>query len=215
MTGYIIGALLSALTVLILIVLVRTITFKPQKLDPVAQENIPLDKDKIVADMVDMVRCKTISNRNEALVDRAEFEKFELLLADRFPLIHKNCDLKKIGKTGLLYFLKGKSCEKPSVCMAHYDVVPINEEGWNSPAFEGIIKDGFIIGRGTIDTKSTLCGIMEALEKMLSEGFVPKNDLYLSFSGEEEIDGTSCPEIVSYLEENGINVTMKDLGFYY
>ena len=109
MTGYIIGALLSALTVLILIVLVRTLTFKPQKLEPVAEENIPLDKDKIVADMVDMVRCKTISNRNEALVDRAEFEKFELLLAERFPLIHKNCDLKKIGETGLLYFLKGKS----------------------------------------------------------------------------------------------------------
>lgn len=204
MTGYIIGALLSALAVLILIVLIRTITFKPKKLEPVTQENIPLDKEKIVADMVDMVRCKTISNRDESLVDRSEFEKFELLLAERFPLIHKSCDLKKIGKTGLLYFLKGKSSEKPSVCMAHYDVVPVNEEGWDLPAFEGIIKDGCIVGRGTIDTKSTLCGLMEALEKMLSEGFVPENDLYLSFSGEEEIDGTSCPEIVSYLEENGI-----------
>ena len=100
MTGYIIGALLSALTVLILIVLVRTITFKPQKLDPVAQENIPLDKDKIVADMVDMVRCKTISNRNEALVDRAEFEKFELLLAERFPLIHKSTAHKGVPQHG-------------------------------------------------------------------------------------------------------------------
>ena len=201
MVGYIILALFA---VLIAVVLIRTLTFKPKTLPTVKEESIPLDRDKIVSDMAEMIRCKTVSNRDESLVDRAEFAKFEVLLRKRFPLIHEKCTLKKIGKTGLLYLLKGKSSEKPSVCMAHYDVVPVNEDGWNTPAFDGIIKDGFIIGRGTLDTKGTLCGIMEALEKMLSEGFVPANDLYLSFSGEEEIDGTSCPEIVAYLEENGI-----------
>ncbi len=201
MVGFII---LGALAALVAVVLIRTLTFRPKPLPPVAEEKIELDREKIVADMVDMVKCKTVSDRDDSLVDHAEFEKFQALLAKRFPLIHKNCTLKKIGKTGLLYCLKGKSSEKPSVCMAHYDVVPVNEAGWDTPAFEGIIKDGCIIGRGTLDTKGTLCGIMEALEKMLSDGYVPANDLYLSFSGEEEIDGTSCPEIVSYLEENGI-----------
>lgn len=205
MVSYIIlGALLGALAVLIAVVLIRTLTFKPKLLPPVKEDKIELDREKIVADMVDMVRCKTVSNRDEALVDRAEFKKFQDLLVERFSLIHKRCTLRKIGKTGLLYFLKGSSSEKPSVCMAHYDVVPVNEEGWDTPAFEGIIKDGSIIGRGTLDTKGTLCGIMEALEKMLADGYVPENDLYLSFSGEEEIDGTSCPEIVAYLEENGV-----------
>jgi len=46
---------------------------------------------------------------------------------------------------------------------------------------------------------------MEALEKLLSEGYIPENDLYLSFSGEEEIDGDSCADIVSYLGEKGIS----------
>ncbi len=201
MIGYIILALF---VLLIAVILIRTLTFKPKVLPTVEEEIIALDKDKIVSDMVEMIKCKTVSNRDESLVDRSEFAKFEVLLRKRFPLIHEKCTFKKIGKTGLLYFLKGGSSEKPSVCMAHYDVVPVNEDGWDTPAFDGIIKDGCIIGRGTLDTKGTLCGIMEALEKMLSEGFVPANDLYLSFSGEEEVDGTSCPEIVSHLEENGI-----------
>ena len=197
-------AILGLLALLIVIVIIRTLCFKPKAMPPVKEETIALDREKIVADMSDMIKCKTVSYTDESLVDRAEFAKFEALLRERFPVIHEKCSLEKVGKTGLLYFLKGKSSEKPSVCMAHYDVVPVEEDGWNTPAFDGIVKDGFIIGRGTLDTKGTLCGIMEALEKMLSEGFTPANDLYLSFSGEEEISGDSCPDIVSHLEKMGV-----------
>jgi carboxypeptidase PM20D1 len=195
---------LGLLAVLIAIVIIRTLCFKPKAMPQTKNEKVELDEAKIVADMSDMIKCKTVSYADESLVDRAEFAKFEALLADRFPLIHEKCTLEKVGKTGLLYCLKGKSSAKPSVCMAHYDVVPVNEEGWSTPAFDGIVKDGYIIGRGTLDTKGTLCGIMEALEKLLSEGFVPENDLYLSFSGEEEISGDTCPDIVAYLEKNGV-----------
>lgn len=198
------GVVAAVLIVVFAVILIRALLFRPEKRVEAEKEEITLNEKKIVEDMVDMIRCKTVSNRDEALVDRAEFAKFEALLQERFPAIHKSCALKKIGKTGLLYFLKGKSSQKPSVCMAHYDVVPVEEEGWTKPAFEGLIEDNCIWGRGTLDTKGTLCGVMEALEQLLLEGYIPQNDLYLSFSGEEEIDGNSCADIVSYLEENGI-----------
>lgn len=205
MTGLsILGIILGLLLIFIAVVLVRAVRFSPEDMESVVPEKIELDRDKIVADMVDMIRIKTVSNRDEALVDRREFAKFESLLKERFPNIHEKCQFEKIGKTGLLYYLPGKSSEKPSVCMAHYDVVPIEEEGWSKPAFEGIIEDGCIWGRGTLDTKGTLCGVVEALEKLLKEGYVPENDLYLSFSGEEEIDGESCADIVSYLEKKKV-----------
>lgn len=205
MTGLsILGIILGLLLIFIAVVLVRAVRFSPEDMESVVPEKIELDRDKIVADMVDMIRIKTVSNRDEALVDRQEFAKFESLLKERFPNIHEKCQFEKIGKTGLLYYLPGKSSEKPSVCMAHYDVVPIEEEGWSKPAFEGIIEDGCIWGRGTLDTKGTLCGVVEALEKLLKEGYVPENDLYLSFSGEEEIDGESCADIVSYLEKKKV-----------
>ena len=178
--------------------------FQPIEAEPVEATPISVDREKIVKDMVSMIQCKTISHRDESLIDRQEFVKFQELLQERFPMVHKKCTLKKIGKTGLLYHMKGLSAKKPSVCMAHYDVVPVEEESWSKPAFEGIIEDDVIWGRGTLDTKGTLLGILEAAEQLLAEGYVPQNDLYFSFSGEEEIDGPSCSEIVSYFEEKGI-----------
>ena len=170
MTGQLIaGIILVILAVFIIVILVRTIRFQPKTEVPAEETPVTVNQEKIVEDMVDMIRCRTVSNRDEAMVDRNEFTKFHKLLEERFPHIHNTCHLEKVGKTGLLYYLPGKSSEKPSVCMAHYDVVPVEEEGWTKPAFDGIIEDGCIWGRGTLDTKGTLCGVMEALEIILAE----------------------------------------------
>ncbi len=200
--GWIAAALVILLFVAVLVV--RGLCFRPLPVSPVKEEVIETDRDKIIRDMVDMIRCKTVSNRDESKVDREEFLRFEALLRERFPLLFAGSEFRKIGKTGLLFYIKGKSDKEPSVCMAHYDVVPVEEDGWDKPAFEGIIEDGCIWGRGTLDTKGTLCGVLEAVEQLLKQGYVPANDLYLSFSGEEEIDGPSCAEIVTYLEEKGV-----------
>ena len=204
MLCYILGALLALLLIWILILVIRALRFTPEPLPPAAEDPIDLDHDKIVQDMADMIRCRTVSHPDDALVDHAEFAKFEALLKDRFPLIVKACTFEKVGKTGLLFHLKGQSSEKPSVCMAHYDVVPVEESDWSKPAFSGLVEDGYIWGRGTLDTKGTLCGLMEALEALLAAQFIPQNDLYLAFSGEEEINGDTCKDMVSYLHQKGI-----------
>ena len=198
----------ALVVIFIAVLLLRTLRFTPAAQQEVEIPPISLNEEKIVADMADMIRCKTVSNRDASLVAWDEFTKFQNLLAERFPRIHESCTLTKLGKTGLLYHLKGKSDAAPSVCMSHYDVVPVEEDGWEKPAFEGILENGELWGRGTLDTKGTLCGVMEALEQLLGEGYVPTNDLYLSFSGEEEIDGDSCREIVKYLLEKGVTPAM-------
>ena len=194
----------AVIAVFLAVIVIRTLRFTPPTPDDVTAPPVSLNEAKIVDDMCAMIRCKTVSNRDETLVDWAEFTKFQNLLQERFPLIHEKATLHKLGKTGLLYHLKGESAAAPSVCMSHYDVVPVEESGWDKPAFDGIVEDGLIWGRGTLDTKGTLCGVMEALEQLLAAGYIPKNDLYLSFSGQEEIDGDSCRAIVSFLREQGV-----------
>lgn len=201
MVGYLILALIL---IWLAVILIRAAMFKPYPEPEMVEEAVTLQEEKIVQDMSDMIKCKTISYSDMSMMDMGEFEKFGELLKERFPLVHQACSLNKIGMTGLLYHLKGKDDKEPKVLMAHYDVVPVEEKDWKKPAFEGLVEDGYIWGRGTLDTKGTLCGIFEALEQLLAEGFVPEQDLYLAFSGEEEVSGSSCPEIVSWMEKKGI-----------
>ena len=194
----------AILLIFVAIILIRTLRFTPPVLPEVEVVPVQVDEAKLVDDMSAMIRCKTVSNRDESLVDWDEFEKFQKLLQERFPRIHAAATFTKLGRTNLLYHIKGESDAAPSVCMAHYDVVPVNEDGWTRPAFDGFVEDGVLWGRGTLDTKGTLCGVMEALEQLLAQGYVPKNDLYLSFSGQEEIDGDCCRAAVAYLRDKGV-----------
>lgn len=194
--------------VFLAVILVRAAMFTPVETEGIRTEKVNLNREKIIEDMAEMIRCKTISYVEENLIDRKEFVKFEQVLQKCFPRVYQECDFTKIGKTGLLFHLRGKSSEKPSVFMAHYDVVPVNEEGWDKPAFDAVIEDGIMWGRGTLDTKGTVCGILEAAEQLISEGFVPKQDMYLAFSGEEEVSGESCPLMVEYLVKKGITFGM-------
>ena len=201
MIGFIV---LGVILLFFVIVFVRTIVFQPEKKQKNEKKDISINKKKIVDNFIALIQCKTVSNRDKTLVLQEEFDKFITELTKRYPRIHKECTLEHIGENGLLYRWKGKSSEKVSVCMAHYDVVPADEEAWEKPPFSGIIENDVIWGRGTLDTKGTLCGILEAAEQLMEEGFQPQNDIYFSFSGEEEIDGDTCAEIVSYLEKKGV-----------
>ena len=92
--------------------------------------------------------------------------------------------------------------------MAHYDVVPVEEENWSKPPFEAIIEDGVMWGRGTLDTKVTFNGILEAAEELIGKGFQPGRDLYFAFSGGEEVNGPGAQNIVHYFRDQGIELSL-------
>ena len=202
---YVLAALGAIVLVFIAVVLVRTLRFKPKAMPKVDDEVISFDKDKVIDDLATLVRCKTVSRINHVGEDDAEFEKLISLLPTLYPNVYAKCTLTTFPDRGLLYRWEGESHDSPSVFMAHYDVVPVNEEGWEKPPFDGIIEDGVLWGRGTLDTKMTFSGALFAANHLIGEGYVPKNDIYLAFSGGEEVNGPGANHIVDYFEKNGIN----------
>ena len=200
--------LLGAVALLIVVVLLRAAAFRPKE-EPLEESPAPeLDGERIVESLRRMIRCKTVSSYDAGKMDDVEFEKFRSLLKERYPTVYERCSCDRVGRNGLLYCCKGKEPGKETVLMAHYDVVPVSEEEWEKPPFEGAVEDGVLWGRGAIDTKVTLCGVMEAMEHMLKEGFVPQHDIYLSFGGDEESASTDAPAIVAELENRGVKPDM-------
>ena len=197
--------LIPVIVILLLAVpVIRALMFKPDKTDRVIPGDEKFDGDKVIENLQKLVRCRTVSYRDGSLEDDAEFEKLISMLPELYPNVFSTCEFKRFPDRGLLFCWKGRNPGEPAVLMAHYDVVPANEEDWSVPAFDAIIKDGAVWGRGTLDTKVTFGGILFAAEHLIKEGFVPEKTVYFAFSGGEEVNGPGAEHIVDYFEQNKI-----------
>ena len=201
MVGYVI---LAAVVLLLAVLVIRALAFRPKKQAFAEPEALEFDRQAAVDALQKLVQCKTISYNDAALEDNAEFEKLIGLLPGLYPKVFEACQFQQLPDRALLLRWPGKSNQAPSVMMSHYDVVPVREEMWEKPPFDGIIEDGVLWGRGTLDTKATRNGALSAANHLIGEGFVPENDVYFAFSGGEEINGMGAVNIVNYFQENGI-----------
>ncbi len=201
MVGYI---LLGLVALFLLVILARTLAFRPKPQPESHPEAVEFDRHAAIDSLAQLIRCKTISYSDHSLEDDAEFEKLISLLPGLYPKVFAVCSLTRLPDRALLLRWPGKKSDAPSVMMAHYDVVPVDEEKWDKPAFEAIVEDGHMWGRGTLDTKGTFNAIFSAANHLIAQGFQPENDMYFAFSGGEEVNGNGAPNIVQYFVDHGI-----------
>ena len=201
-------AVLAVIVVLLAVIIIRTLRFKPLKEEKQSFPDVDFDRDAAENALRELIRCKTVSNEDPALEDDAEFEKLINKLPVLYPNVVETCPMQRMENRALLFHWKGKHDGDPAVLMAHYDVVPVEEENWEKPPFEGIIENGVLWGRGALDTKSTFNGILSAAENLIKQGFTPENDIYFAFSGGEEVNGQGAVNIVNYFKEKGIEPSM-------
>ncbi|MBQ5649089.1 MAG: M20/M25/M40 family metallo-hydrolase, partial [Clostridia bacterium] len=190
--------------IFIAVIIIRALNFKPKAQPQLIEREECFDGDGAVEALRELVKYKTVSYRDPQLEDDAQFEGFISALPRVYPCVFEECEFIRLNDRGLLFKWKGKTEAQPAVMMAHYDVVPVNEDGWSVPAFDAVLKDGRIWGRGTLDTKVTFNGIMFAAEHLIKEGYEPEKDIYFAFSGNEEINGKGAVNVVDYFEKEGI-----------
>ena len=168
-------SVLLLLVALVGYILFKTFTFRSKQLEVALVEKIDVPA-SATAHLQEALRLKTISFEDPAKFDSSQFSLFNAFLKTTYPLADSLLEHRVFNGFSHLYKWEGSHTElKPMVLMGHIDVVPIaSPEKWTVEPFEGQIKDGKIWGRGTIDDKFSVVGIMEAVELLLAEGFQPK-----------------------------------------
>lgn len=95
------------------------------------------------------------------------------------------------AKGNLVVRLRGRGTETPVLFLGHLDVVEAKPEDWSVDPFKLTEQDGYFYGRGTIDMKDGDAAMVASLIRLRREGFVPKRDLIVAFTADEEAGGDS------------------------
>ena len=178
--------------------------------DGIAAE-LDVAKSSAAARLAASVRIQTVSRGPDAPVADEAFLALHAYLAENYPKVHAALGRETVGAYSLLYTWPGRDASRrPILLLAHMDVVPVepgSESAWQRPAFSGDIADGFIWGRGTLDDKVSVLGILEAVERLVAEGFAPERTVYLAFGHDEEVDGPAgAAAIAGLLAERGVRL---------
>jgi carboxypeptidase PM20D1 len=152
---------------------------------------------------------KTVSSDREEQFEYAEFEKLHQYLQEAFPAMHERLQREVINGYSLLYTWIGEDTDLlPVLLSAHMDVVPVEEvteEQWQEKPYSGVVKDGYIWGRGAMDDKYRVLAIMEAVEQLVQEGYKPERTIYLAFGHDEEVGGDEgSGKISTYLAQQNV-----------
>ena len=203
LTKRILPVLAGILALLVVVLLVRTFTPAGEEIAGEAFDFRP-DSARVTRLMSESVRFKTISYGRDKPTSGKALRAYHDYLQKQFPLVHKNLRREVVADYSLLYTWQGaqpvSDSNKPVIFLGHLDVVPVvpgTENKWKQPPFEGVVADGFIWGRGTLDNKVNIVGLLEAAENMLQQGVQPNRTIYLAFGHDEEQGGIDGAKVMA------------------
>ena len=198
----IVGALLS-------IALIRTLMHSA----PEATVNVGLtadiDGEAATNNLASSIRFKTISHQDKEKFSPQEFEGFIKWAADTYPEFHSAMQLEMLEYTLLFKWEGSDNSLAPILLTAHYDVVPVipgTESIWEEEPFAGLISNNRIWGRGALDDKSGVVGMMEAATYLIKNNFQPTRTVYFSFGHDEEIGGGGAAQVTEKLKQEGVQL---------
>lgn len=147
------------------------------------------------------LRLPTYSHESDVPPDSTAFRSLHQHIENSFPRTHGRLRREVVGGLSLLYTWPGSYPELDAILLtAHMDVVPVEDEAaWTVDPLAGAVREGEIWGRGAIDNKQSVMGMLEALEQLLAAGFEPRRTIYLAFGHDEELGGARGAKAISDL----------------
>jgi len=198
--------LLGVIVVLLIVIVVKTMTFTSLQVKT-KPAILPVFRNVCTVNLSKAITFPTISVADNSPIDTVAFLGFHNFISEAYPLIRSKLEKELFSEFSLLYTWKGKNpALKPVILMAHMDVVPAGELGsWQKNPFSGDNDGTYIWGRGTLDDKSAMISILEAVEKLISENYQPDRTIYFAFGHDEEVGGLKGARVIaSTLKERGV-----------
>lgn len=104
--------------------------------------------------------------------------------------------------------LEGSGARRPIVLLSHLDVVPAEADEWDVPPFDGVIRDGIVHGRGSLDAKGVAVVQLFAIRALARRATPLARDVIFLATPDEENGGAlgaghlarSNPELVADAE---------------
>ena len=149
-----------------------------------------------------MISCKTVWTYNGE--NAGEFDRFYGDVESLFPNLAAKAKKLTFGGGCFVYVIEGKNATKNVMLMSHHDVVDGSPD-WTTDPFTPVEKDGYLYGRGTIDTKTPLFAQLQAAEELLAAGHTFEGiNLYIGSSNNEEVCGDGMVLAAEYFKKEGI-----------
>jgi len=174
--------LLFVLIILLGTLLFNTLNYSSRQLTYAPIEKIQIS-DQVIERLATTIRLPTVSYVDH--VDTSAMLALHEFIYNQFVLVDSLLEKETVNEMSLIYRWPGKNKNlKPILLIAHMDVVPVEEESqknWSVPPYSGAIKDGYIWGRGSLDDKVSVIGLLEAVELLLQNNYQPQRSIYLAF----------------------------------
>jgi len=212
------AGILAAFLLLAGVMAFNALRFESLQLDSVPEpQAFSFDEQASIERFSQSLTFRTVSTER-GIVETDEFRAFHEFLQESYPALFGEIEPERVNDWTLLFTWPGSDPTlKPVLLMAHQDVVPAESpDEWEYPPFEGTVADGIVRGRGAIDNKSGMMGILEAVEVLITEGFEPERTIYLMFGHDEEIGGMDGARVVAeQMAKEGIELEIVlDEGGY-
>lgn len=195
---------LLALFVMAFIFTYNTMTFSSKQIKVEAIEPMQI-ADAAVERLAAAIKLPTLSDKEK--IDTSVFRLLDTLIIKSYPLVDSFLEKERVNEFSYIFKWPGQNARlSPILLLAHTDVVGIENDGkdWTVPPFDGTKKDGYLWGRGSLDDKLSVLGILEAIESLLSVDYAPQRTVYLAFGHDEEVGGKGARTMADIFKRRNI-----------
>lgn len=192
------------LFVLLIVCVIKSILFTSKQINIGEYPNISLPANTENR-LASAIKCATISSSES--YDSSSFQQLLDLIDSSYSSFHTETEKILLNDFGQIYKWNGRNSHlKPILLIAHSDVVPIaSPKEWDFDPFSGAIDQQYVLGRGALDDKLSVMGLLEAANILIDLAYTPERSIYFAFGQDEEVGGQNgAISIARYFADQGI-----------